>query len=50
MCSPTCRFFARLFPFPLLGVFFAMFVDWVFRDAFFLTRWAGGRWEKRAVI
>ena len=43
-------FFARLFPFPLLGVFFAMFVDWIFRDVFFLARWAGGKWEKRAVI
>ena len=43
-------FFARLFPFPLLGVFFAMFVDWIFRDAFFLTRWAGGKWEKHALI
>ena len=37
-------------PFPLLGVFFAMFVDWIFRDVFFLARWAGGKWEKRAVI
>ncbi len=43
-------FFARLFPFPLMGIFFAMYIDWIFRDVFFLGRWFSGKWEKPAVI
>ena len=34
----------------LLGVWLAMFADWVVRSAFFLTRWLRGRWRKIRVI
>ena len=37
-------------PLGLLGVWLAMFADWVCRDVFFLVRFARGRWRTLRVI
>ncbi len=47
-----CSFlFLRLFPeWNVLGVWFAMFLDWAFRAACFLWRFASNRWMTKRVI
>lgn len=37
-------------PLGLLGVWIAMFSDWVCRDVFFLTRFLRGRWKRMTLI
>lgn len=34
----------------LLGIWVAMFIDWVVRGAFFVTRYLGSRWLTKRVV
>lgn len=34
----------------VIGVWYAMAVDWIVRSAFFILRWRGGRWQQRSLI
>ena len=43
-------FFAKLFGFPLMGIYFAMYCDWIVRDVLFIWRWLSGRWTRHKVI
>ncbi|MCI2055630.1 MAG: MATE family efflux transporter [Oscillibacter sp.] len=41
--------FARVLNLGVLGIWFAMYVDWVVRAACFVIRYRGHRWEKKAL-
>ena len=41
--------FAKFFGMGVLGIWLAMFVDWVFRAALFIWRWRGDKWETKYV-
>lgn len=34
----------------LLGIWVAMFIDWVVRAAFFVTRYLGSKWLTKRVV
>ena len=36
---------ARAWGFGVLGIWMAMFFDWIFRAVFFVVRFRGHRWE-----
>jgi len=36
--------------FGLRGVWYGMYIDWIFRGALFIVRFARGRWKKLRVI
>ena len=41
--------FAKFFGLGVIGVWLAMFVDWVFRSAFFVARYRGDKWESKFI-
>ncbi|MBQ8563907.1 MAG: MATE family efflux transporter [Firmicutes bacterium] len=41
--------FAKILGFGVLGVWYAMFIDWVVRTAFFVVRYRGDKWESKFV-
>lgn len=41
--------FARTLGYGVLGIWYAMFIDWVCRLIFFLIRWRGNKWEEKYV-
>jgi putative MATE family efflux protein len=45
----TGIFFAKYLGFGVLGIWYAMFIDWVFRTLLFYLRYRGKRWQEKYV-
>jgi putative MATE family efflux protein len=41
---------AIVFGWGIYGVWFGMYIDWIFRSTFFITRFARGKWKTKRVI
>ncbi len=41
--------FSVLLPWGVLGIWLAMYIDWVFRSVFFMRRLRGGHWLKKTI-
>jgi Na+-driven multidrug efflux pump len=48
----VCGAYIMAYPlgFGPIGVWYAMFADWLFRAACYIFRWRGGRWKEKRVI
>lgn len=51
ICRIGCGFiFVRFFGFGVIGVWMAMFIDWIVRSTFFVTRYFSGKWKNKGIV